>query len=468
MKLNCETPLRYGAMVSIPKELLTHQQIAYFKKRLTFQIEKYDGSIHTRVCYFDDIEYLRVPRQWALDDPTVKGIFDKAPHLSNDAVENPLPWPEFQGSYRPGQKEAVDKMVSLFKRGKQGLRLEGQCGSGKTIVSLVIASQIQQKTLVLVPQGHLAKQWADPFNSELFPGLKTARLSGQKWEDYADAHVVVMTFQMFYSRFTGDKLPEDFLEQFGLLIIDEGHRVAAETFLEALEHIPAKLRMAVSATWRRKDGLEDTWNWHIGEIGAVMKTKTLSCHYYQVPIQCKLSESKFQYAGNFNQAKFITAISEYGRLNEWLTENIVNAATSGRKTVICSQRVSQLEILHNQITKLLEEKGIDKTAGFFVGSLKGKQLKESQLNEASQCDIILATYSKMAEGVDIPKLDTIFLASPMSDVEQAVGRIRRIYDGKKQPLVVDPVLNTRYCQALAKKRRKIYESLNFTEKKVGA
>jgi len=69
-----------------------------------------------------------------------------------------------------------------------------------------------------------------------------------------------------------------------------------------------------------------------------------------------------------------------------------------------------------------------------VGGMRPKELRQSQ-----DKDIILGTFSMASEGMDIPKLNTIVLASPKSDVVQSVGRILREKADKRQfhPLVID-------------------------------
>ena len=73
-------------------------------------------------------------------------------------------------------------------------------------------------------------------------------------------------------------------------------------------------------------------------------------------------------------------------------------------------------------------------SGLYVGGMKPFDLHESQ-----EKDIILGTFSMAAEGMDIPKLNTIILASPKSDVVQSVGRIMRekIEVRKFHPLILD-------------------------------
>ena len=58
------------------------------------------------------------------------------------------------------------------------------------------------------------------------------------------------------------------------------------------------------------------------------------------------------------------------------------------------------------------------TVGYYVGGMKEKDLKISETKT-----VILATYSMAAEALDIKTLTTLFLLTPKTDVQQAVGRI---------------------------------------------
>ena len=71
-------------------------------------------------------------------------------------------------------------------------------------------------------------------------------------------------------------------------------------------------------------------------------------------------------------------------------------------------------------------------SSFYLGGMK-----REELDEAEKADILFATYQMVSEGFDVETLDTVFLTMPMSDVEQAVGRIMRVCSDKKQPVVVD-------------------------------
>ena len=100
----------------------------------------------------------------------------------------------------------------------------------------------------------------------------------------------------------------------------------------------------------------------------------------------------------------------------------------GRKVIILSDRRNHLDVM---LEWLLQH---SIPSGLYVGGMKPFDLHESQ-----EKDVILGTFSMAAEGMDIPKLNTIILASPKSDVVQAVGRILREKANvrKFHPLIID-------------------------------
>ena len=69
-----------------------------------------------------------------------------------------------------------------------------------------------------------------------------------------------------------------------------------------------------------------------------------------------------------------------------------------------------------------------------------------------------------SEGMDIPKLNTVILASPKSDVEQSVGRIfRQKADVRKfHPLIIDIQDTFSVFKNQSLKRITLYKKLNFT------
>jgi superfamily II DNA or RNA helicase len=94
------------------------------------------------------------------------------------------------------------------------------------------------------------------------------------------------------------------------------------------------------------------------------------------------------------------------------------------------------------------------TVGYYIGGMKEAALKESETKT-----VIIATFSMAAEALDIKTLTTLIMATPKTDIEQAVGRILRAKHSK--PIVVD-IIDTH--EPFAKqwlKRKAFYKKQNY-------
>jgi superfamily II DNA or RNA helicase len=96
-------------------------------------------------------------------------------------------------------------------------------------------------------------------------------------------------------------------------------------------------------------------------------------------------------------------------------------------------------------------------SGLYMGGMK-----EEELLKTSKKQIIFGTFSQAHEGLDIPTLDTVILATPKSDIKQSIGRILRETVGKKNcPQIYD--IWDQWCllHAMYQKRRKVYRQGGF-------
>jgi len=93
-------------------------------------------------------------------------------------------------------------------------------------------------------------------------------------------------------------------------------------------------------------------------------------------------------------------------------------------------------------------------------SKKQRNSVEEQLKNIDKDEerIILATGRYIGEGFDDPRLDTLFLALPISwkgTIQQYAGRLHRQYDGKKEVRIYDyldesvPMLTRMYKRRLS-------------------
>ncbi len=451
-------------MMWIPKERLTKVEYADICTELTVEAFKQNEPAEpVELFEYDPInDWVGVPREWGL-----KYTYD--PEMRDDTVLPPFKWPSFEWpegySYWKGQNEAVQACYDWFTTGHYGGRLEASCGSGKTLMSLVVASMLQTPVLVLVHKEDLIDQWHDTIE-KFWKGAVCGHVQGNKL-NYENCHMVTAMAQTLYRR--GTKIPDEFYSAFGLVIFDEGHRYPARTFEKVMRLPRARHRLPISATWRRVDGMTCVWEHHAGEVIHVVDTPRLTGDFTQPKWKTKFLDKDFEmFDGVTDTVRYITAISRLDSYNQRLADQIYNATKSGRKIVFVSDRVKHCQ----RIQELLAERHFN-DVGLYVGSVDHKnektgkmgkkKVKKEDLKAARKCQVIVATFGMMSEGTDIPDLDTLFFGTPRAEVEQVVGRIQRPIKGKKRLLIVDAVFQTKWNRTRGKARKRTFKKLGFTE-----
>jgi len=383
---------------------------------------------------------LLVPRYWALE---------RFGAPSQDSRKPPVPCGHlnFVGKLRERQPEAFAAGVRAFEEQGGGV-LSLAPGQGKTCMALAFSAHLKLRTLIVVHKEFLANQWRDRIQ-QFCPGATIGRI--QQGICDTDKDFVIAMIQTLCSR-GEDALPSRTFDQFGFLIVDEAHHIGAAAFSQAMFRFCPKYTLGLTATPERKDGLTRILYWFLGpEFFRVQrenqKTTRVEVIAYKDPA-FKESPPVTRF-GKINMAQMVTDVTDLSRRNEFIIKIAKDAAEGGRRVLILSDRREHCQfLLANFGTEL---------SGLYYGGLK-----EAQLDESSRKRIIIGTFAMAQEGLDIPVLDTIILASPKSDITQAIGRIMRETPGKlNNPLIYDIVDHWSVFHSMARKRMTIYKASGF-------
>ena len=300
-------------------------------------------------------------------------------------------------------------------------------------------------------------QWRDRI-AEFIPNARIGKIQ-QNTVDIEDKDIVLAMVQSLSMK----EYPENTFESFGLAIFDECHHLGAEVFSKSMGKVASKYMLGLSATPKRKDGLSKVFEWYMGEIVYLQKSKNEDYVEVQL-IECKFDKDQLRRYSiekynkeelNFRKEpcmpKMINNICEYFPRCELVRDLIKKYNREKRSILILSDRRGHLEVLYKMLNAY--------SRGYYVGGMKPEELRESQEKE-----IILATFSMASEVMDIPKLNTVILASPKSDVEQSVGRVfrQKACDRKFHPLIIDIQDNFSTFTKQNEKRFKFYQKNNFT------
>jgi superfamily II DNA or RNA helicase len=353
----------------------------------------------------------------------------------------------FVGTLNNIQQDACDTTIARLNGPKKGGLLVLPCGYGKTVCALYIACAMRRRTLVLVHKAFLVEQWQERA-THFAPGCTVGKI--QQNIINADADFVIGMVQSLSKR----EYAEDILSSFGTVLIDESHHMAAPILHKALRHIPAKYIVSLSATPDRRDGLTCLLYWSMGSICYRVERQPehtlVSCMLYEGG---KRKEIKYR-DGKISMPLMLNALVEDDERHALIANRIFMCYCKSRNIIVLTDRIKQLDKLYCLLNK---HNVPDEDMGYYIGTTNAAERLKSSFKR-----IILSTYGMAKEGLDIPRLDTLVLATPKGDVIQASGRIQRKYNDKEIPLIVDVVDTYSVFEQLRWKRWKFYRKESFT------
>lgn len=213
-------------------------------------------------------------------------------------------------------------------------------------------------------------------------------------------------------------------------IVSNCHHISSEVFSKALPKVSTKYTLGLTATPNRTDGLTKVFNWFLGDIVYKGTRKTADnvyikslCYKDDNQSYCK---KELGYDNKPVTSRMINNVANYLPRTDLILETTKKVMEEeGRKMLILSDRRDHLKLMYAK----LQEMGYD--IGFYLGGMKQKDLDISETKA-----IILGTFSMSSEALDIPELNTLFMTTPKSNIEQSVGRILR-KQHEIRPLIID-------------------------------
>lgn len=356
------------------------------------------------------------------------------------------------------QQYLAEKSIKLLL-GERSHIFEAPTGWGKTVVGGVIAARIGQPTLIVVTKEDLMHQWRDSLTTVL--GISPAKI-GHIQADVEDWKGKQFVLGMVQSLIIPDKYPAEMYRYFGLQILDEVHLMAAECFVRSCQMVTAKLRLGFSATPTRRDGKTQLLDWHIGPVlvrGKVLEAKAkviVRQTGWMIPTRSTFVGNGWQQVQIPHSPGRMMLVSKAMAASDGRNMEIVNfvlqAYKSGRVTLV----LSDLREAHlDRLFQMLTNEGIPgQDIGYYVGGMS-----KVELSHTKQRRVVLGTYKMCSTGTDVPRWDTLVMATPRADVKQSIGRVLRAVTDKKQPVILDLVDKNAIFQGFHLSRLKQYYSV---------
>lgn len=317
-----------------------------------------------------------------------------------------------------------------------------RCGGGKTLVSLHTVAQTNQPFMVVVNDKGLAKQWQE--NIEFALGLKPdeiGRVGGDGGPFDWKKPAVIALVQTLASRASDRRIPAEMIQHFGTIICDEAHILGAPYFNLAIPPFHGR-RWGLSATPTRDDGFDSLLNYTLGKVVYTYLTPNLVPKVYFKQLDTNIGTNPKAIAAITDRTGQFHRMLAYGYFARECPErvkaiasDIQEALDKGRQVLVLTHSRDMVEALGAHFPQ----------AGLVHGDVK----EEDRNYRIKNCNPLIAIIQLGKQALDKPSLDTLFLCEPTTKqgvLQQVMGRVLRIYGGKKEPVVV--IYEDRYIKPL--------------------
>lgn len=390
----------------------------------------------------------------------------------------------------------IERLMTATISDPKGAVLTLPCGYGKTLTCVTVVKAINVKTLWLTTICHLGVQACREVN-KLAPNIRTAFLPKKPDQPLADADMYFGTLQSIYKR----RYPPEFFSSIGLVVVDECHHLAAPTHAQTMCLLPCARFIGLTATPERKDLREQLIYYLVGDSAYKVNRPadgTLTVRYIDLPdspevvraneiVECdvlpcyqkmlarrearairelrkepvdrkeprgyKKGDRKFlerynatavlspkfekAYGELGDRMELLGELANYQPQNRLIVDTLVGLTAPGTTPrggiLVLGKLISHLQVLAELYAR--------RTPNVTWGLLTGEETAVEQA-AAKGNFVLFASMDLVKEGFDLPRLDTLILASPAESLEQCVGRIQRTVPGiVKQPPVVYDLYN---------------------------
>jgi superfamily II DNA or RNA helicase len=365
----------------------------------------------------------------------------------------------FQGELRPEQRTAGDAML----RHETGV-LAATTAFGKTVVAAWLIAKRGVNSLVLVHRRQLLDQWIERLSTFLgVPAKSIGRIGGGRSRPTGRVDVGII------QGFVRKGVVDDRIADYGHIIVDECHHLSAQSFERVVRQAKARFVIGLSATVARKDGHHPIIFMQCGPVRHQVNARAQAAsrpfeHFVLVqptsfrPTRGPDPDKRVEF-----QTLYQELVDDAARTQR-ICEDVVESVRNGRSPLILTERNEQLDCFERELASRVHHVVVLR-----AGMGKRQRLAVNERLAAIARDegrIIVATGKYVGEGVDDPRLDTLFLALPVSwrgTVAQYAGRLHRLYDGKREVRIYDYAdLNVPMLARMFDRRCRGYEAIGYT------
>ena len=429
------------------------KRLAAFSNPQFYRIQKMQMSTFgtPRIIYSLDetAEYLGIPRGCRtslvhlLETSNVNYMFEDK---RNKGIEIDA---RFSGTLHEEQQIAADALLQ-HENGVLSL----PTAFGKTVIGASLIAERKCNTLILVHLHTLFAQWKKSLEQFLEIQSPIGQIgSGKKT---ATGMIDIALVQSLVR----DNEVDDIVKNYGMVIVDECHHVSSVNYEKLLSSVNARYVYGLTATPMRQDGQHLITFMQCGAIRYSVDAKTQvskrDFEHYIVPCFTGFKKPLSQNEANWHITKIYTAIVEDEFRNQQIVDDVLKVLENNRTPIILTQRKKHV-IRLSELFKNQTNAHVISLVGTNSKKLKAKMMETLANISCEEKLMIIATGAYVGEGFDYPRLDTLFLASPIAwkgTLAQYAGRLHRDYPDKKYVKIYDyvdihiPVLERMYHKRL--------------------
>lgn len=382
---------------------------------------------------------------------------------------------EFIGALRKEQQLAAEEMLKY----ENGV-LAATTAFGKTVIAAKLIAERKVNTLILVHRQQLLSQWAARLTEflnidEELPALEKKR--GRKKRQSLIGQIGagqnnpggIIDIAIMQSLTSGGEVKE-WIKKYGMVIIDECHHVPAFSFEQILKNVYAKYVYGLTATPARRDGHHPIIFMHCGpiryKVDARKQAEKRPFEHYVIP---RFTSFRMPFE---KDEKDISIQELYSEIvadefrNQLIVDDVISAFQNGRNSLVLTERTAHVTGLAEKLSENIPDV-ITLTGG--MGAKETRELLARISNKPKSLQLtLIATGKYIGEGFDEARLDSLFLAMPISwkgTLQQYAGRLHRLFENKSEVQIYDYAdIQVRMLEKMYNKRLAGYASIGYKAK----
>lgn len=466
-------------MLYIPLVGLSAKAINHFKRIAAFYNPEFYAKQRMRLSTYDipriiscselTDDYLAIPRGCEDDVIDILKHYNVEYIVEDKSNHGRQLNVTFKGILREEQQTAMSCMLS-HNIGT----LSATTAFGKTVFAIAMIAKRKVNTLILVHRKSLLDQWKTHLKNFLEinevvvndgkkrKSKKQQSPIGTLYSGKNSIHGII-DIALIQSCFDGNEV-SPFVENYGMVIVDECHHVSSVSFEQVLRKVKAKYVYGLTATPIRKDGHQPIIFMQCGNIrftaDAQSQMNNQSFSRILIP---RFTTFRNISSDDKTYTRVVETISKDEVRNRLIIDDVHKAIVEGRTPIVLTSLTSHVRVLADMLLPYSDN--VITLVGADSAKEKRCAMERLQNIPVTESLVIVATGKYIGEGFDYPRLDTLFLVLPISwkgNIAQYAGRLHRDCNGKSEARIYDYVdIRVPLCESMYRKRLKGYASIGY-------